>query len=99
MDKIALSEMLGQLRQDLLQAQGEGVGSELKFRIEDIEIELQIVATKAVGGDVGVKFWVYNADAKVNASEAKTQKLKLKLKPVSADGTPLDVGDKDARGD
>ena len=31
MDKIPLSEMLGQLRKELLQAQGEGKGADLKF--------------------------------------------------------------------
>ena len=60
----------------------QGAGSDLKFQIEDIEIELQIGTTKGGKGGGGVKFWVYNAEAEVNASQAKTQKLKLKLKPV-----------------
>ncbi len=95
MDKIPLSEMLAQLRKDLLQTQEEGKGSDLKFQIEDIEIELQIATTKEAGGGGGVKFWVYNAEAKVDVSEAKTQTLKLKLKPVGADKKPIEVSDKD----
>lgn len=82
MENIELSEMLGQLREELLKARGQSEGSELKFQVEDIEIELQIVTTKGGKGGGGVKFWVYNAEAEVNASQAKTQKLKLKLKPV-----------------
>lgn len=94
MDKIPLSEMLAELRKELLKAQGEEEA--LKFRIEDIEIELQVGTTKEGQGKGSVKFWVYNAEAGVAASQAKTQKLKLKLKPVHSDhDKPFDVGDQD----
>ena len=86
MDNIELSEMLGQLRKELLQAQGEGQGSELKFMIEDIEIELHVATTKSGGSEGGVKLSVVNFGAKVSASEVETQKLKLKLKLVGPDG-------------
>ncbi len=96
MNKIPLPEMLAQLRKDLLQTQEEGKGSDLKFQIEDIEIELQIVTTREAGGGGGVKFWVYDASAKVNAAEAKTQKLKLKLRPtIGLDKKPLEISDRD----
>ena len=98
MDKIPLSEMLAQLRKDLLQTQEEGKGSDLKFQIEDIEIELQLATTKEAGVGGGVKFWVFNADAKIDTAEAKTQKLKLKLKPVGTDGKPVNVGDEEDLG-
>jgi hypothetical protein len=100
-NKIPLSKMLAQLREDLLQTQEEGKGSDLKFLIEDIEIELQLATTQEEGGGGGgVKFWVFNADAKIDTSEAKTQKLKLKLKPVNAaDNSPFKAGGEDERGD
>lgn len=97
MENIELSEMLGQLREELLKARGQSEGLELKFLIEDIEIELQVVTTKGGRGGGGVKFWVYNAEAEVNASQAKTQKLKLKLKPVGPDGKEIPVSDADRR--
>lgn len=99
MDNIELSEMLGQLREELLKARGQSEGSDLKFQVEDIEIELQIVTTKGGKGGGGVKFWVYNAEAEVNASQAKTQKLKLKLRPKKPTGEDFDVGDQDNLGD
>ncbi|WP_420887095.1 trypco2 family protein [Candidatus Competibacter phosphatis] len=59
-----------------------------------------MVTTKGGKGGGGVKFWVYNAEAEVNASHAKTQKLKLKLKPVVGPNRErLDVKDQDKRGD
>lgn len=98
-DKIPLARMLGQLRQELLNARAEGESSDLKFQIEDIEIELQIGTTQEAGGGVGVKFWVYNADAKVNHSAVNTQRLKLKLKPKTLAGGDFDVSDPDDLGD
>ena len=74
-------------------------GSDLKFRIEDIEIELQIATTKGGKAGAGIKFWVYNAEAEVDASQVKTQKLKLKLKPKKPTGGDFDVNDQDNLGD
>lgn len=99
MENIELSEMLGQLREELLKARGQSEGSELKFQVGDIEIELQVVTTKGGKGGGGVKFWVYNAEAEVNASRANTQTLKLKLKPrVGSNKEPLEVSDEDDLG-
>lgn len=81
MENIELSEMIGQLREELLKARGQIEGSDLKFQVEDIEIELQIVTSKGASG--GIKFFV---EAGGNMSQAQTQKLKLKLKPVGRDG-------------
>ena len=97
MDKIPLSEMLAQLRKELVQAQWEGEDSNLKFLIEDIEIELQIATTKGADGGGGVQFWVYNAEAQVDVSEAKPQTLKCKLKPVEMDENPTKLSDQNKR--
>ncbi len=99
-EKIPLSEMLAELRSELEQAKLKGEDSELKFQIEDIEIELQVGTTEGSSSGGGIKLWVFNADATVNASEAKTQKLKLNLKPIHApDNKPIKVSGKGERGD
>ena len=73
MDKIPLSEMVAELRRELLKAQEEGKDAALRFLIEDVELEVQVGTTKEADGGGGVKFWVYNAEAKVSASDATTQ--------------------------
>jgi hypothetical protein len=96
---ITLSEMLAELREELLKAQRQGTGSDLKFQVDDIEVELQVATTKGGKGGGGVKLWVFNATAEGNASKTATQKLKLKLKLApGSDGKPVNVGDKDKRG-
>lgn len=95
MAQITLSEMLAELREELLAAE-KGKTPTLKLLVEQVEIELQVVTENKAGGGGGVKFWVYNADAKVEAADAKTQKFKLTLKPVHAeDDSTWDVGDQD----
>ena len=93
--KIELAEMLTELRAQLLRARGEGAGEALKFEIADEEIEVQIATTKEAEGKGGVKFWVYNAEAGVAASEGTPQRLRLKLRPTEPDGPPVYVSDKD----
>jgi hypothetical protein len=95
-DRIPLSEMLAELRKELLKAQQGGKDAPLRFVIEDVEIEVQIGTTKEAGGGGGVSFWVYNADAKISVEDLRTQKLTLKLKVVGPDGkAPVLISDTD----
>jgi hypothetical protein len=79
-DLIPLSKMLAQLRSDLLAAKAEGEKKDLRFLVDDIEIELQMATTQEDEGGVGIKFWALNANAKIKDTDALTQKIKLKLK-------------------
>lgn len=100
MANIELSAMLGQLRKELSTAQSEGAESELKFQIEDIEIELQVATTSKMTGKTGIKILVcWDAEASAGIDKANTQKLKLRLKPkVGPNKEPLDVGDEEDLG-
>jgi hypothetical protein len=91
---IPLTDTIAQLREALITAQAQGTDAPLRFEIQDIELELNVVTTKEAGGGGGVKFWVYNADAQVKASDARTQRVKLKLRPVNAEGEegPVKIG-------
>ncbi|QLQ32166.1 MAG: hypothetical protein HZT40_11875 [Candidatus Thiothrix singaporensis] len=64
-------------------------GHELKFNLNNIEVEFQTVVEKEGGGEAGgkIKFWVLDIDAKVSGKykEAATQKVKLSLTPKQID--------------
>jgi hypothetical protein len=95
-NQIALAEMLKDLRAELVAARSQGEDSELRFEVTDVELEVNLAATKEAGGGGGVKFWVYNADAKVSASDVRTHRLKLKLRPRHASGEdPFEIDDDD----
>jgi len=90
---IELAEVIQELRSELQRTMKEGEGEGLRFEVQDLELELQVAVTKSVtGGGEGsakVKFWVFEAGTSGKAEASwgteRTQKLKLKLKPVSAE--------------
>ena len=89
--RIPLSDLIAELRRELALAQVQGDVLEPKLVVEEAEIELQVVVTHEDTTGVGVKFWVLNADIKDRASDAATQRVKLKLKPTDASGNPLKI--------
>jgi len=80
MDGPELSDVLAQLRENLVRAQQEGEGKDLRFLLDDIEVEFQVAITQEGSGKAGVKFWVVNAEAGGKLANVTTQKIKLKMK-------------------
>src|ERR1700685_1839532 len=80
-----LAEAIEALRADLESAIQEGHGKNVQFGVGDIELTLQLVATKHGGGKIG---WSVLGLA-AGAENARTHTIKLKLTPLrlKADGT------------
>ncbi|MCP4407995.1 MAG: hypothetical protein GY807_09610 [Gammaproteobacteria bacterium] len=97
MQKIKLSEMLVNLRQELVEAQKIAAKEDLKFNVGDIEVELQFTTTMEAQGKGGVKFWVYNAEAGGKLSSQTLHKIKLSLKPELPGGGDVKISDKRKR--
>jgi hypothetical protein len=89
--RIPLSDLITELRKELAIAKAQGQGDDIRLQVEEAEIELQVVITREDGVKGGVKFWVVNAELKDNYSDATTQKIKLKLKPIDAVGKPVKI--------
>ena len=81
MAEIALKDMIQQLRRELREAVLEGEGDALKFRLDGVELELQVGVTRSEEARGGIKFWVLNAGAKTAEQGSTTQTLRLKLVP------------------
>jgi hypothetical protein len=103
MAKIALADMIAELRDELMLAKaradaraGED-GKPLRFGIVDAEIELLVTASTEDVTSGGIKFWVINAGVDVKDGETIAQKLRLKLSPVDDDGNPYLVSRYDTR--
>ena len=97
MQDIGLSKMLVALRKELWDAQLDAEGKDIKFIVNDVELELQLTVTEKEGAEGGIKFWVLNAKAAAETSSQAVQKIKLKLSPKKASGGPVEVSDRDTR--
>ncbi len=78
---LELSQLISSLRAELAKAQIEGVGKEIRFTVEDVELELEISAEEQAEGGIAAKFYVITSQFKANKKDAVTQKIRLKLKP------------------
>jgi predicted ATP-dependent Lon-type protease len=90
--RIPLSDLIAELRKELTTAKAQGEGQDLKLQVEEAEVELQVVVTQEEGMGGGVKFWVLNFDANEKSTNATTQKIKLKLKPLDAEDNTFKMG-------
>ena len=79
-ERLELAAMIKGLRAQLAEAQAEGSGEDIRFTIEDVELELQVSAEQQAGGGVSAKFYVLTSNVKADKKNTVTQKLKLKLK-------------------
>jgi hypothetical protein len=85
---IGLAEFVTALRSELKVAQKNAEGEDLKFSVEDIQLEVKVLSERSDKVEGGVKFWVLNAGGEIadKASLAQTLKLQLKLVPDAAGG-------------
>ena len=97
MAKLELSSVLGELRKEIAKAQLDAKDEGVRFKVKDIDVELQTAIDWEVGGEGGgkIKFWVLDIDAKGSGKykNVKTHKVKLSLQPLDTnnpgpDGQP-----------
>ena len=84
--QVELAEMIRSLRSELQTARDEGVDEGLRFKVDEVELEVQVEVHKEDGAEGGVKFYVFNAKAGGKDAERQVQRIRLKLTPLG-DGT------------
>jgi hypothetical protein len=94
---IPLADLIDAVRGELEAAALNAVHQKLQFEVQDVQLEVEIATTGTKGAEGGIKVWVVNIGAKVDRSDANTQKVTLKLGPVSPDGTKFKVSDVTAK--
>lgn len=80
---IPLRQMIQNLRAELNAAMQDGEEQDLRFKLEDVELELKVCTSLEAGANGGVKFWVLNFGANAKAKSEDVHTVKLKLKPVT----------------
>ncbi len=82
-----LANVVQGLRQELLKAVEQAKGEELRFEVQEMELELQVGVTAGGEAGVGLKFWVVELGSVKGTLERSTvQTVRLKLKPAGKGG-------------
>jgi hypothetical protein len=76
----SLGDMLISLRADLEAAKESGAGKSVKFEIEHVDLDLQLVASASGKAGAGVKLSVVGFEFGGDVSSVKTQRLQMRLK-------------------
>ncbi|HME85069.1 MAG TPA: trypco2 family protein [Roseiarcus sp.] len=79
-----LVNVLAALRAQLVEARRQGENADLRFSLEDIEVELTFQVSTDANAKGGVKFWVVTADVGGKVASESVQKVKLKMKLADA---------------
>ena len=59
----------------------QSIDRDLRFQLNEIELELKLAVTEDMSGSLGAKLWVVNFDAGGSRKVEQLQTLKLKLQP------------------
>ncbi|GAA1818235.1 hypothetical protein HC028_17180 [Planosporangium flavigriseum] len=91
-DYLPLADAIGELRNELMAAVDNATGEDLRFAVEAIEVEMQVVVTNTVKGEGGgTLFGVLTLKAGADHAKAATHKVKLMLKPMTLSDPHADV--------
>lgn len=91
--EIELATMLASLRSEIERARLDSAGKDVRFRVDSIDLELQVAVEKSAEADAGVRFWVVSMGAKGGAKSSETHVIKLSLGAVTSTGDPVITGD------
>lgn len=84
---LELADVIKALRQELIAAQQEGEGNNIRFNINNVEVELETLIEKTADGKGGFKinFGVVEANAEAGGhyKNATKQRIKLSLGAVN----------------
>ncbi|MEU3509028.1 trypco2 family protein [Streptomyces longwoodensis] len=90
---IELATLLAALRSEISRARLDAAGEEVRFRINAIDLELQVAVEKSAEANAGVRFWVVSLGGKGSVKSAETHTIKISLAAETDTGEPVLTGD------
>lgn len=82
---VELGAALVALRDAFVEAMWDSQNSRVRFRIDPVELTVQVTATRSTVGSAGVKWHVLHIGGEKHREAEATQTLKLRLMPVLFD--------------
>jgi hypothetical protein len=93
---IGLDVAVEQIRGDLLRARASGEGADIRFPVESVTVQLEVVAAKGAEGKAGFKVPFVHVEAGGSASTSSQRTSTVTIvfgKPVDRQGNPIQVSD------
>jgi Trypsin-co-occurring domain 2 len=84
-DGVELGEAIEALREALVRAWWDGRNSRVRFRVEPVELTVQVGVTRTGKGTAGIRWNVLALGGERSRERAVTQTLKLRLAPLVFD--------------
>jgi hypothetical protein len=78
---VELADLIGQLRAELTEAMRSGDGTDLRFEVGPVELELTVAVSKETKPGAKVKIWVAEAGVEGKLESSTTQRIKSVLDP------------------
>ncbi len=92
MAKLGLRETVEALRREVSETILVAEGKEVRFEMGEIELEFQVVIEQTSEVNGGIKFWVVELGGGSTEKNAAIHKVKIPLKPMWKDGSPVLTG-------
>ena len=83
---IALSELIKTVRLELQKAEKAGGDEQLRFRVDDVELEVSVEIQHAEALDGGFKLYVFEAGANQSDQTTHAHRIKINFKPLGPEG-------------
>lgn len=99
-DALGLAVAIGMLRDELLEAQAAGAGSDIQLPVESMTVELKVTATRSVDGKAGFKVPLVDLEVGGGTGRERGSEQTVTVvfgSPVDRDGRPLKVAQESAR--
>jgi hypothetical protein len=89
---VDLAEAVASVRRELLRAQNEAVGSDVRFAVGPVELEFAVTVSREAKGEASIKVLsLLSLGAGAGVSSGATNRVKVTLNPLSVDGEPFEV--------
>jgi hypothetical protein len=95
MERIGLREAIEAMRVELSESILMSEGKQLRFEVGQIELEFQITIENTLDEKSGIKLWAVELGGGTSSKESTVHKVKIPLKPVMRNGSPVLTGSSD----
>ena len=97
---LGLADAIGLLRDELLEAQATGAGSEIQLPVESMTVVLKVTATRSVDGKAGFKVPIVELEVGGGVGRERGSEQTVTVVfggPVDRDGRPVKVAQESTR--